>query len=67
MTKITPEHLARNAIVYIRQSSHHQVVNNLESGRAARTRALPFLTPQRPSGLCDKQLEASPYQCSQLA
>jgi len=33
MTKITPEHLARNAIVYIRQSSHHQVVNNLESKR----------------------------------
>ena len=33
MTKITPEHLARNAIVYIRQSSPHQVVNNLESQR----------------------------------
>ena len=34
MTKITPEHLARNAIVYIRQSSPHQVANNLESNDA---------------------------------
>jgi len=33
MTKITPEHLTRSAIVYIRQSSPHQVVNNLESQR----------------------------------
>jgi len=33
MTKITPEHLVRNAIVYIRQSSPHQVANNLESQR----------------------------------
>jgi hypothetical protein len=33
MTKITPEYLARNAIVYIRQSSPHQVANNLESQR----------------------------------
>src|SRR5215470_4410877 len=31
--KITPEHLARSAIVYIRQSRPHQVVNNLESKR----------------------------------
>jgi DNA invertase Pin-like site-specific DNA recombinase len=31
--KITVEHLARQAIVYIRQSSPHQVVNNLESKR----------------------------------
>jgi excisionase family DNA binding protein len=31
--KITPEHLARGAIVYIRQSSPHQVVSNLESKR----------------------------------
>jgi DNA invertase Pin-like site-specific DNA recombinase len=31
--KITPEHLARDAIVYIRQSTPHQVVNNLESKR----------------------------------
>ena len=31
--KITPEHLARNAIVYVRQSTPHQVVNNLESKR----------------------------------
>ena len=32
-SKITPEHLVRNAIVYIRQSTPHQVVNNLESKR----------------------------------
>jgi DNA invertase Pin-like site-specific DNA recombinase len=31
--KITPEHLVRGAIVYIRQSSPHQVVSNLESKR----------------------------------
>ena len=33
MTKITPEHLARQAIVYIRQSTADQVINNLESQR----------------------------------
>jgi excisionase family DNA binding protein len=33
MTKITPEHLARQAIVYIRQSTADQVANNLESQR----------------------------------
>ena len=33
MTKITPEHLARQAIVYIRQSTPDQVANNLESKR----------------------------------
>jgi excisionase family DNA binding protein len=33
MSKITPEHLARQAIVYIRQSSPDQVANNLESKR----------------------------------
>src|SRR5215470_6495634 len=32
-SKITPDHLTRGAIVYIRQSSPHQVVNNLESKR----------------------------------
>jgi DNA invertase Pin-like site-specific DNA recombinase len=31
--KIAPEHLARSAIVYIRQSSPQQVANNLESKR----------------------------------
>jgi hypothetical protein len=25
------------------------------------------IDPQQTSGLCDKQLEASPYQCTQLA
>jgi DNA invertase Pin-like site-specific DNA recombinase len=33
MTKITAEHLSRNAIVYVRQSTFYQVMNNLESGR----------------------------------
>ena len=33
MTKITPDHLARQAIVYIRQSTADQVTNNLESQR----------------------------------
>src|SRR6202789_4231067 len=33
MTKITPEHLGRQAIVYIRQSTADQVANNLESKR----------------------------------
>lgn len=30
---ITPRHLARRAIVYIRQSSPHQVLSNQESLR----------------------------------
>jgi len=33
MTKITPEHLAREAVVYVRQSTAIQVANNLESQR----------------------------------
>jgi excisionase family DNA binding protein len=33
MTKITPEHLSRSAVVYVRQSTPHQVSNNLESQR----------------------------------
>jgi DNA invertase Pin-like site-specific DNA recombinase len=33
MNKITPEHLTRGAIVYIRQSTPSQVANNLESKR----------------------------------
>ena len=33
MTKITPEHLARSAIVYIRQSTADQLVHNQESQR----------------------------------
>jgi DNA invertase Pin-like site-specific DNA recombinase len=33
MTKITPEHLARGAVVYVRQSTVVQVVHNLESQR----------------------------------
>ena len=33
MNKITSEHLARAAFVYVRQSTAYQVVNNLESQR----------------------------------
>lgn len=32
-TKIMPEHLSRDAVAYIRQSSPHQVINNVESKR----------------------------------
>jgi DNA invertase Pin-like site-specific DNA recombinase len=33
MTNITADHLSRSAIVYVRQSTFYQVMNNLESGR----------------------------------
>ena len=33
MTKITTDHLARSALVYVRQSTAYQVANNTESGR----------------------------------
>jgi hypothetical protein len=33
MTKITPDHLARSAFVYIRQSTATQVTHNVESQR----------------------------------
>ena len=33
MSKVTPEHLTRQAIVYIRQSTSDQVAHNLESQR----------------------------------
>jgi DNA invertase Pin-like site-specific DNA recombinase len=33
MITITADHLTRSAIVYIRQSTFHQVTNNIESGR----------------------------------
>lgn len=33
MNKITSEHLARAAYIYVRQSTPYQVVNNLESQR----------------------------------
>jgi DNA invertase Pin-like site-specific DNA recombinase len=45
MTRITPEHLCRSAVVYVRQSTADQVLNNHESrrrqyGLAERARAL---------------------------
>ena len=33
MTKITPDHLARSAYVYVRQSTPDQLLNNPESRR----------------------------------
>src|ERR1700757_2143543 len=33
MTKITPEHLVRQAVFYVRQSTAFQVIQNLESQR----------------------------------
>lgn len=33
MSKIMPEHLARSAFIYVRQSTMYQVANNLESQR----------------------------------
>lgn len=33
MTKITPEHLARGAFVYVRQSTADQLLHNHESRR----------------------------------
>ena len=33
MTKISPDHLARSAVVYVRQSTAEQVAHNLESQR----------------------------------
>ena len=49
MTKITPEHLARGAYIYVRQSTADQVLNNHESrrrqyGLADRARALGWTT-----------------------
>ena len=50
MSKIMPEHLTRQAVVYIRQSTADQVANNLESkrrqyGLADRTRLPTSLLP----------------------
>jgi DNA invertase Pin-like site-specific DNA recombinase len=49
MTKITPEHLARSAFVYIRQSTADQLVRNQESqrrqyGLAGRARQLGWVS-----------------------
>jgi hypothetical protein len=41
-TKITPSHLARQAIVYIRQSTSAQVEHNRESTREAKYRQSRF-------------------------
>jgi len=50
--KIKPEHLARKAIVYLRQSSDKQVRQNLESQR------LQYEMAERVRGLGWKQVEA---------
>ena len=56
MTKITPEHLARQAIVYIRQSTAYQVTNNVESGR----RQYGLVERARQLGWNDVQVIRSP-------
>ena len=46
MNKLTPEHLSRDAYVYVRQSTPDQLLNNPESRRrqyALETRALSRL------------------------
>ena len=52
MSKITSEHLARQAIVYIRQSTADQVVNNLESQR----RQYGLADRARQLGWCDVEV-----------
>ena len=51
MTRITPEHLAREAFIYVRQSTNDQVLNNHESrrrqyGLVDRVRALGWSTAE---------------------
>ena len=51
MTRITPDHLARGAFIYVRQSTSDQVLNNRESrrrqyGLADRARALGWAAVQ---------------------
>jgi len=49
--KVTPEHLARRAVVYLRQSSEGQVKNNLESQR------LQYAMAQRASALGFREVQ----------
>jgi DNA invertase Pin-like site-specific DNA recombinase len=49
--KVTPEHLARRAVVYLRQSSEGQVRNNLESQR------LQYAMAQRASALGFREVQ----------
>ena len=56
---ITPSHLARRAIIYIRQSSPHQVLTNQESLRlqyALRSRALELGWPESGIHIIDTDL-----------
>jgi hypothetical protein len=60
MTKITPEHLARNACVYIRQSTADQLMHNHESRRRQYglvDRAKFLLQPKQPLRCCVRGLE----------
>jgi DNA invertase Pin-like site-specific DNA recombinase len=50
MNKITPDHLLRNAYIYVRQSTPDQLINNPESrrrqyGLVNRARALGWENP----------------------
>ena len=51
MTKITPDHLARSAFVYVRQSTAMQVAHNLESQR----RQYGLGGPRPPAGLAGRR------------
>ena len=54
MTKITAEHLARNAIVYVRQSSPHQVAKGCWRASAKVVSALSSqLRPRGSRGMAE--------------
>src|SRR6266436_2107419 len=67
---ITPQHLARKAIIYIRQSTPHQVVNHQESLRlpyALGERARPLGWPDEAIDIMDDDLgltAATAYHCA---
>jgi DNA invertase Pin-like site-specific DNA recombinase len=46
MTKITPEHLARSAFIYVRQSTADQVLNHHESRRRRRLSPESSIAPE---------------------
>lgn len=58
--KIKPHHLARKAVLYIRQSSPHQVVHNEESRR------LQYAMKERVRRLGLKQAYPEPLCCGPL-
>ena len=63
MNRITPEHLAREAYVYVRQSTADQLLNNPESRRRQWT-GIPQPDAERGSGM---QLPEPPQRCRRRA